>query len=186
VEKSPDAPLPQPQYDSEVAAVNLGEGSGAKAQDPIDLNAPEAENSAAHASRSPPPVSNDFDSVAAKPADADAPGLTTTPEALQPEDAGMMLLLRDGFSCPSYLSCILFAYTSRFRANFSGENSSHPERQIRRRILLKSKWALPLQNQVSHLCWESPVWNFAYRFVFGISTWCLRHVGDAKGYVLIT
>jgi hypothetical protein len=129
VGKSPDAPLSQPQCDSVVAAVNLGEGSGAKAQDPIDLDAPEAENSVAHASRSPPPVSNDFDPVAAKPADAVAPGLTTTPEALQPENAGMMLLLRDGFSCPSYLSCISFAYISRFRANFSGENSSDPERQ---------------------------------------------------------
>jgi hypothetical protein len=73
-------------------------------------------------------VSNDFDLVAAKPADAVAPGLTTMPESLQPEDAGMMLLLRDGFSCPSYLSYISFAYTSRFRANFSGENSGHPER----------------------------------------------------------
>jgi hypothetical protein len=111
-----------------VAAVNLGEGSGAKAQGPIDLDAPEAENSAAHASRSPPPVSNDFDPVAAKPADVVTPGLTTTPESLQPEDAGMMLLLRDGFSCPSSLSYISFAYTSRFRANFSGENSGHPER----------------------------------------------------------
>jgi hypothetical protein len=129
VEKSPDVPHSQPQCDSVVAAVNLGEGSGAKAQDPIDLDAPEARDSAAHASRSPPPVSDDLDPVAAKPADVVAPGLATTPEALQPEDAGMMLLLRDGFSCPSYLSCISFAYTSRFRANFSGENSSHPGRQ---------------------------------------------------------
>jgi hypothetical protein len=128
VEKGPDAPLPQPQCDSMVAAVNLGEGSGAKVQGPIDLDAPEAENSAAHASRSPPPVSNDFDPVAAKPADAVVPGLTTTPESLQPEDAGMMLLLRDGFACPSSLSYISFAYTSHFRANFSGENSGHPER----------------------------------------------------------
>jgi hypothetical protein len=129
VGKSSDAPLPQPQCDSVVAAVNLGEGSGAKAQDPIDLDASEAGDSAAHASRSPPPVSDDFDPVAAKPADVVAPEPTTTPEALQPEDADMMLLLRDGFSCTSYLSCISFAYTSRFRANFSGENSSHPEHQ---------------------------------------------------------
>jgi hypothetical protein len=111
-----------------VAAVSLGEGSGAKAQGPIDLDAPEAENSAAHASRSPPPVSDDFDPTAAKPTEAIAPGLTTTPENLQPEDAGMTLLLRDGFSCPSSLSCISFAYTSRFRANFSGENFGHPKR----------------------------------------------------------
>jgi hypothetical protein len=128
VEKGPDAPLPQPQCDSMVAAVNLDEGSGAKAQGPIDLDAPEAENSTAHASRSPPPVSNDFDPVEAKPTDPIAPGLTTMPENLQPEDAGMTLLLRDGFSCPSSLSCISFVYTSRFRANFSGEKFGHPER----------------------------------------------------------
>jgi hypothetical protein len=74
VEKSPDAPLPQPQCDSMVAAVNLGEGSGAKAQGPIDLDAPKAETSTAHASRSPPPVSKDFDLVAAKPTEAVVPG----------------------------------------------------------------------------------------------------------------
>jgi hypothetical protein len=95
VEKSPDAPLTQPQCDSMVAAVNLGEGSGAKAQGPIDLDAPEAETSAAHTSRSPPPVSKDFDLVAAKPIEAVVPGKTTTPESLQPKDAGMMLLLRN-------------------------------------------------------------------------------------------
>jgi hypothetical protein len=57
VEKSPDAPLQKPQCESMVAVVNLSEGSGAKAQDPIDLDALEAEASAAHASRLPPPVS---------------------------------------------------------------------------------------------------------------------------------
>jgi hypothetical protein len=127
--KSSDAPLPQPQCNSVVAAVNLGEGLGAKAQDPIDLDAPEAGESVAHASRSPPPVSDDLDPVAAKPTDIVAPEPTTTPEALQLEDAGMMLLHRGGFSCPSYEPCIRFAYASCFRANFSGENSSHPERQ---------------------------------------------------------
>jgi hypothetical protein len=50
VAKSLDASLPQPQSDSVIVAVNLGEGSGEKAQDPIDLDAPEAEESAAHAS----------------------------------------------------------------------------------------------------------------------------------------
>jgi hypothetical protein len=94
VGKSLDAPLLQPQCDSMVAAVNLGEGSGAKAQGPIDLDAPEAETSAAHASRSPPPVSKDFDLVAAKPTEAVVPGNITTAESLQPEDAGMMPLLR--------------------------------------------------------------------------------------------
>jgi hypothetical protein len=127
--KSSDAPLPQPQCNSVVAAVNLGEGLGAKAQDPIDLDAPEAGESVAHASRSPPPVSDDLDPVAAKPTDIVAPEPTTTPEALQLEDAGMMLLHRGGFSCPSYEPCIPFAYASCFRANFSGENSSHPARQ---------------------------------------------------------
>jgi hypothetical protein len=156
--KSSGAPLPQPQCDSVVAAVNLGEGSGAKAQDPINLDGPEAGESAAHASRSPPPVSDGLDPVAAKPADSVAPEPTTTPDALQLEDAGMMLLLRGGFSCASYEPCIPFAYAFRFRANFSGQNSSYPERQgIGRRILLKSKWTPLPQGQVSHLCWESLV-----------------------------
>jgi hypothetical protein len=82
VAKSSDAPLPQPQCNSVVAVVNLGEGLGAKAQDPIDLDAPEAGESAAHASRSSPPASDDFDPVAAKPADIVAPEPTTTPETL--------------------------------------------------------------------------------------------------------
>jgi hypothetical protein len=110
-----------------VAAVNLDEGTGAKAEAPIDLDAPEAETSTAHTSRSPPPVLNDFDLAAAKPTEVVAPELTTTPGSLQPEDAGMMLLLRDGFLCLSSLSCILFSYASCFRANSSGENSGHPE-----------------------------------------------------------
>jgi hypothetical protein len=90
-EKSPDAPLPHPQCGS---VVNLSEGSGAKVQDPIDLDAPEAEASAAHASHSPPPVSKDFGLVAARPTEAVAPEKATAPESLQPEDAGMMLLIR--------------------------------------------------------------------------------------------
>jgi hypothetical protein len=94
-EKSPDAPLPQPQYESVVVVVNLSEGSGVKAQDPVDLDALKAEASAAHASRSPPPVSKDFDLVAVRPTEAVAPEKATTPESLQPEDAGMMLLLRN-------------------------------------------------------------------------------------------
>jgi hypothetical protein len=129
VVKSSDAPLPQPQCDSVVVAVNLGEGSGAKAQDPIDLDAPEAGESAAHASRSPPPVSDDLDPAAAKAADGVAPESATTPSVLQLEDTGMMFLLRGGFSCTSYKPCISFAYAFRFRANFSGQDSSHLERQ---------------------------------------------------------
>jgi hypothetical protein len=80
-----------------VVAANLGEDLGAKAQDPIDLDAPEAGESTALASRSSSPASDDFDPVAAKPADIVALEPTTTPETLQPEDDGMMFLLRDGF-----------------------------------------------------------------------------------------
>jgi hypothetical protein len=90
-EKGPDVPLPQPQCE---VVMNLSEGSGAKARDPIDLDAPEVEASAAHASRLPPPVSRDFDLAAAKPTEAAAPEKLTAPESLQPEDAGMTLLLR--------------------------------------------------------------------------------------------
>jgi hypothetical protein len=95
VEKGPDVPLPQPQCESMVAVVNLSEGSGAKAQDPIDLDAPEAETSAVHASRSPPPVSRDFDLVAAKPTEAVVMEKAAAPESLPPEDAGMMPLPRN-------------------------------------------------------------------------------------------
>jgi hypothetical protein len=128
VAKSLDASLPQPQSDSVIVAVNLGEGSGEKAQDPIDLDAPEAGESAAHASRSPPLVSDDLDSAAAKAADSVAPEPATTPNVLQLEDADMMFLLRGGFSCLSYRPCIPFAYAFCFRANFSGQDSGHLER----------------------------------------------------------
>jgi hypothetical protein len=90
-EKSPDVPLPRPQCE---VVMNLSEGSSAKARDLIDLVAPEVEASAAHAPRSPPPVSRDFDLAAAKPTEAAAPEKLTAPESLQPEDAGMTLLLR--------------------------------------------------------------------------------------------
>jgi hypothetical protein len=91
-EKGPDVSLPQPQCE---VAMNLNEGSGAKARDLIDLDALEIEASAAHTSRSPPPVSQDFDPAAAKPTEAAAPERLTAPESLQPEDAGMTLLLRN-------------------------------------------------------------------------------------------
>jgi hypothetical protein len=64
--KSTDAPLLQPQGGLVVVAAHIGEGSGAKAQNPIDLDALEIGESAAHASRSPPPMSDDFDPAAAK------------------------------------------------------------------------------------------------------------------------
>jgi hypothetical protein len=89
-EKDPDVSLPQPRCE---VAMNLNEGSGAKPRDLIDLDASEVEASAAHASRSPPPVSQDLDLAAAKPTEAAAPEKLTAPESLQPEDAGMSLLL---------------------------------------------------------------------------------------------
>jgi hypothetical protein len=109
--------------------VNLGEGSGAKAQDPIDLDAPEVEESATHASRSPPPVSNDLHSAAAKAADDITPVPAMTSNVLQLEDADMILLLRNSFLCPSYKPCVPFTDVFRFRADFSGQDSSHLERQ---------------------------------------------------------
>jgi hypothetical protein len=124
-EKSPDVPLPQPQCES---VVNLSEGSGAKAQDPIDLDAPEVEASASHASRSPPPVSRDFGLVAARPTEAVAPEKVTAPESLQPEDAGLMFYSEMEFSCPFFLTCVMFAYASCFRASLGSEDSGHPER----------------------------------------------------------
>jgi hypothetical protein len=129
VVKSSDAPLPRPQCDSVVVAVDLGEGSGAKAQDPIDLDAPEAGESAAHASRSPPPVSDDLDPAAARADDGIAPEPARTPNVLQLEDAGMTFLLRGGFLSSFYKPCIPFTYAFRFGANFSGQDSSHLERQ---------------------------------------------------------
>jgi hypothetical protein len=129
VVRSSDAPLPQPQGDSVVVAVNLGKGSGAKAQDLIDLDAPEVGESAAHASRSPPPVSDDLHLAAARAAGGTTLEPATTPNVLQLEDVGMMFLLRDGFLCPSYKPCVPFTYAFRFRANFSGQDSSHLECQ---------------------------------------------------------
>jgi hypothetical protein len=127
--KDSEAPPLQPQSDPEGAAVNPGEGSGVKAQDPIDLDAPEVEESAAHASRAPPPVSDDLYQAAAKAADETTPVPVMTSNVLQLEDAGMMLLLRYSFSCPSYKPWVLFADVFRFCADFSGQDSSHLEHQ---------------------------------------------------------
>jgi hypothetical protein len=129
VVRDSNAPPLQPQSDPVVGAMNLGEGSGAKAQDPIVLDAQKVVESAAHASRSPPPVSDDLHPAAARAADDITLEPAMTPNVLQFEDAGMMLLLRDGFSCPSYKPCIPFTGAFRFRANFSGQDSSHLERQ---------------------------------------------------------
>jgi hypothetical protein len=64
--KSTDAPLPQPQGGLVVVAAGLDKGSGAKAQDPIDLDAPEVGESTADMSCSPPPVSDDLDPAATR------------------------------------------------------------------------------------------------------------------------
>jgi hypothetical protein len=86
-EKGADVSLPQPQCE---ATMNLNEGSGAKAQNLIDLDAPEVEASAVQTSRSPPPMSRDVDPVSAKPIEAIASEKLTAPESLQPEDAGIV------------------------------------------------------------------------------------------------
>jgi hypothetical protein len=51
-----EVPTLPPQSNPEETAMNPGESSGQKAQDPIDLDAPETEESAAHVSCSLPPV----------------------------------------------------------------------------------------------------------------------------------
>jgi hypothetical protein len=71
--KDSEAPPLQPQSNPESAAMNPGKSSGLKAQDPIDLDAPKIEESATHASRSPPPVSDDLYQAAAKAADETTP-----------------------------------------------------------------------------------------------------------------
>jgi hypothetical protein len=127
--KDSDAPPPQPQGNPEGAAVSLGAGSGAKAQDLIDLEASEVEKSATHASRSPPPPADDFRAAAAKSTDEITPMPAMTSNVLQLEDAGMMLLLKDSFLCPSCKPCVPFTNVFRFCADFSGQDSSHFERQ---------------------------------------------------------
>jgi hypothetical protein len=129
VVKDSDAPPSQPQGGPVVAAMNLGKGSGAKAQDPIDLDAPEVGESAAHASRSPPPVSDDLHPAAARAADDITPEPAMTPNVLQLEDVGMMLLLKDSFSYPSCKPCVPFTNVFHFHADFSRQDSSHLECQ---------------------------------------------------------
>jgi hypothetical protein len=86
-ERGPDVPLSQPQCE---AATTLNEGSGAKAQNVIDLDAPEVGASTAPTSRSPPPVSQDVGPALTKPIEAAASGRLTASESLQREDAGTM------------------------------------------------------------------------------------------------
>jgi hypothetical protein len=119
----------QPQSNPEGAVMNLGEGSGLKAQDPIDLDAPEIEESATHTSRSPPPVSDDLYQAASKAADETTPAPAMTSNVLQLEDAGMILLLKDSFLFPSYRTCVPFAAVFRFCVDFSGQDFGHLEHQ---------------------------------------------------------
>jgi hypothetical protein len=127
--KDSEVPPLQPQSNPEGAAMNPGESSGLKAQDPIDLDAPEIEESAAHASRSPPPVSDDLYQAAVKAADETTPAPAMTPNVLQLEDVGMILLLKDSLSCPSYRTCVPFADVFRFCVDFSGQDFGHLEHQ---------------------------------------------------------
>jgi hypothetical protein len=109
--------------------VDLGEGSGAKARDLIDLDAPEIEESAVHTPRSPPPVSDDLQPAAAKATEEITPVSAMMPNVLQLEDAGMILLLRDNFSCPFHEPCVPFADDFRSRDDLSSQDSSHLECQ---------------------------------------------------------
>jgi hypothetical protein len=94
-----EIPALQPQSNPEETAMNPGKSSGLKAQDPIDLDALEIEESTAHSSRSPPPVSDDLNKAAAKAAEEITPVPAMTANIFQLEDAGMILLLEDDFSC---------------------------------------------------------------------------------------
>jgi hypothetical protein len=92
-----EVPTLQPQSNPEETAMNPGESSGLKARDPIDLDAPEIEESAAHASRSPPSVSDDLNETAVKAAEEITPVPAMTANVFQLEDAGMILLLEEIF-----------------------------------------------------------------------------------------
>jgi hypothetical protein len=94
-------PTLQPQGNPGDTAMNPGKSSGLKAQDPIDLDAPEIEDSAAHASRSPSPVSDDLNEAAAKAAKETTPAPAMTANVFQLEDAGVILLLEKDFWCLS-------------------------------------------------------------------------------------
>jgi hypothetical protein len=106
--------------------VNPGGSSGLKAQDPIDLDAPEIEESAAHASRSPPPVLDNLCQAAAKAADE----ITLVPVMF----FNLKTLVRYFyshivFSCSFYKPCVPFADVFRFCPDFSGQDSGHLEHQ---------------------------------------------------------
>jgi hypothetical protein len=130
--KESEAPTLQPQSHLEDTAMNPGESSGLKAQYPIDLDAPGIKESAAHTSRSPPLVSDDLNQAAAKAAKETAPVLAMTSNVFKLEDAGMILLLKDNFSCPSHRTCVPFANVFRFCVDSSGQDFGHFEHQGQR------------------------------------------------------
>jgi hypothetical protein len=130
--KDSEIPTLQPQSYLEDTAMNSGESSGLKAQDPIDLDAPGIGESAAHASRSSPPVSDDLNEVAAKAAEETTPVPAMTSNVFQLEDAGMILLLKYNFSCLSYRTCVPFANVFRFHVDFSGQDFGYFEQQGQR------------------------------------------------------
>jgi hypothetical protein len=138
-----EVPTSQPQSNPEDAAMNPGKSSGLKAQDPIDLDALEIEESAAHASRLPPPVLDDLNQATAKAAEETTPVPAMTSNVFQLEDAGMILLLKDNFSCPSYRTCVPFANVFCFCVDFSGQDFGHLERKD------KEKEALQLEAKPS-------------------------------------
>jgi hypothetical protein len=89
--KDQEIPALEPQDDLKETTMGPSENSGLKAQDPIDLDPPEIEKSAANASRSLLPVSDDINQAVAKAAGETAPLLATETNVLQLEDANALL-----------------------------------------------------------------------------------------------
>jgi hypothetical protein len=110
--------------------MNPGESSGLKAQYPIDLDAPGIEESVAHASRSPPPVSDDLNQAAAKAAEETAPVPAMISNVFQLEDAGMILLFKDNFSCPSHRTCVPLILASKTLVTLSTKDKEKEALQL--------------------------------------------------------
>jgi hypothetical protein len=127
--KDSEAPTLQPQSHLEDTAMNPGESLGLKAQYPIDLDAPGIEEYAAHASCLPPLALDDLNQAAAKAAEETAPVPAMTSNILQLENVGMILLLKDNFSCPSHRTCIPFANVFCFYVDSRGQDFGHLEHQ---------------------------------------------------------
>jgi hypothetical protein len=89
--KDQEIPALEPQDDLKETTMGPSENSGLKAQDPIDLDPPKIEKSTANASRSPPPLLDDINKVAAKAVRETVPLLATETNVLQLEDAVALL-----------------------------------------------------------------------------------------------